>query len=56
MNAFELIVGGGLVVYGLILKSKGRELFSESLDWEVVFGIGVLCIIYGLFVKEYPSY
>ncbi len=42
-----LVVGGGLIVYGLILKSKGKGEFNESMDWWMVVGIGVLFIFMG---------
>ena len=48
MDALHLIAGGGLIVYGFILKSKGEALFNESLNWWMVVGIGVLFIIIGL--------
>jgi hypothetical protein len=48
MDALHLIAGGGLIVYGLILKSKGEALFNESLNWWMVVGIGILFIIIGL--------
>jgi multisubunit Na+/H+ antiporter MnhB subunit len=48
MGALHLIAGGGLIVYGLILKSKGEALFNESLNWWMVVGIGILFIIIGL--------
>ena len=48
MDGLHLIAGGGLIVYGLILKSKGEALFNESLNWWMVVGIGILFIIIGL--------
>jgi hypothetical protein len=48
MGGLHLIAGGGLIVYGFILKSKGEALFNESLDWWMIVGIGVLFITIGL--------
>jgi len=43
----NLVIGGGLIVYGLILKSKGRALFNESMDWWMVVAIGILFVFMG---------
>lgn len=48
MGALHLILGGGLIVYGLILKSKGEALFNESMPWWMVIGCGLLFIVIGI--------
>lgn len=42
-----LIVGGGVIAYALIVKSKGREIFNESADWWFIFFCGALLILSG---------
>jgi hypothetical protein len=39
-----LVIGGGLIVYGFIVKA-GKNSESESLPWGLIVVIGVILIV-----------
>ena len=48
MSAWFLILGGGVVAYGLVVKVKGEQEMGESAPWWMVVGSGLLFIYIGL--------
>ena len=48
MSAWYLILGGGVVAYGLVVKSRGEQEMGESAPWWMIVSTGLLVIYIGL--------